>query len=372
MGVMGMAITTAGVHLEATFSRMSARRLLIFGGIGLILGGMLFGDIFAVFGLHQNAGHTSAVLLAAAQAVGHQNPAAVRGAFAEIGDLLEDHGTKVDTHAHMIDVGYLALLLALIQPYVAWSAKVKKRLAKCFLLAAVLLPIGIFLIHYVRLSYSPFTFIGWASILADMAGALLILALLGEAWGLGIFLRGRSTVPLEAELAEDNAAWEERALLAGGTLLVLLGFTYGAWYAARNLSEQEKRETAILRNMLDQGREPAESAVPVGAYGQLQAEKAVEIAAHAHLIEFGILAMLLSLVQPYVFLTPRWKRRWVRLLLLGSLLLPVFVLLELKLGLVAGGIADAGGLMVVIALIAMLVGVLRSTGALDAQAGSPA
>jgi len=59
----------------------------------------------------------------------------------------------------------------------------------------------------------------------------------------------------------------------------------------------------------------------------------------------------------------------VKLLLIGSVILPVFVLLELKLGLLAGGIADVGGLMVVVALIAMLVGVLRYSGGIDAQSG---
>jgi hypothetical protein len=78
---------------------------------------------------------------------------------------------------------------------------------------------------------------------------------------------------------------------------------------------------------------------------------------------------LLSFVQPYVFLSPVWQRRWVLVLLTGSVTLPVFVLLELKLGLVAGGIADMGGLMVIVALLGMLVGVLRYTGSLDAVSG---
>ena len=39
---------------------------------------------------------------------------------------MEDRGTKVDAHVHMIDAGYLALLLALIQPYVALSACQRK------------------------------------------------------------------------------------------------------------------------------------------------------------------------------------------------------------------------------------------------------
>jgi CheY-specific phosphatase CheX len=56
----------------------------------------------------------------------------------------------------------------------------------------------------------------------------------------------------------------------------------------------------------------------------------------------------------------------VKTLLGGSVILPVFVLLELKLGLLAGGIADLGGLMVIIGLIGMLVGILRYSGHLDA------
>jgi len=42
------------------------------------------------------------------------------------------------------------------------------------------------------------------------------------------------------------------------------------------------------------------------------------------------------------------------------------VLLELKLGLVAGGIADVAGLLVIIALLAMWIGILRYTGEIDA------
>jgi hypothetical protein len=43
---------------------------------------MLFGDIFAVFVLHQNGGQTGLALLAAARAVAAQDPSAVNAAFA--------------------------------------------------------------------------------------------------------------------------------------------------------------------------------------------------------------------------------------------------------------------------------------------------
>jgi hypothetical protein len=365
-----MATTTVSSDRGATFAPMSARRLLVFAGIALVAGGMLFGDLFAVFVLHQNGGRTGETLLAAAQAAAARDPAGVRAAFARIGSLLEDRGTKVDAHVHMTDAGYLALLLALVQPYVALPSERKKNLAKLFIAGGVLLPVGIFLIHYVGLAHSPFPVIGWASVVADSAGALLLIAVLGEAWGLWKYFRDNRAASLEPESAPDEGG-PSRALLSGGTLLVLLGFLYGAWYAAIDLDSQEKQETTILTALADQSASGNSLAMSqsVNDYGMLAATKAVSVAAHSHAIEFGLLAMLLSFIQPYVYLSESWKRRWIRVLLVGSIILPVFVLLELKLGLVAGGIADIGGLMVIIALIGMLVGVVRYSGRFDRGGG---
>jgi hypothetical protein len=351
-----------------TFAPMSARRLLIFGGIALVAGGMLFGDIFAVFVLHQNGGETGRALLAASEAASAGNSKAVKETFERIGGLLEDRGTKVDAHVHMTDAGYLSLLLALLQPWVALPQRRKKILAGLFVASGLLLPVGIFLIHYVGLGYSPFAAIGWASVVADSAGALLIVVLFAEAYGFWRFLRGNERS--QPELPEDRT-WERRVLMSGGTLLILLGFVYGAWYAGVDLYQHEARESLILKKMLDAASSGGGgTVVEVASYGSLAAEKAVKIAAHSHAIEFGLLAMLLSFVQPYVYLAERWKRRWVITLLAGSVILPVFVLLELNFGLVAGGMADLGGLLVVIALVGMLVGVLRYCGRLDAALGA--
>ena len=344
---------------------MSATRLLMFGGIALIVAGMLFGDIFAVFVLHQNGGRTGEMLLAAAKAAADRNTAGVRQAFADVGALLEDRGTKIDTHVHMTDAGYLALLLALVQPYVALPSQRKKRLAQIFLLGSVMLPIGIFLIHYVGLAYSPFSVIGWASVLADTGGAILIAVAIAELWGIWKF-SGSERVNSELE-TPPASGWASRALLSGGTLLILLGFLYGAWYAAFDLYPHEQSEVRILNTLADQATaaDRAGMTLTVNDYGGLAAARAVSIAAHSHIIEFGLLGLLLSFVQPYVFLSETWKRRWVGMFLVGSVLLPIFVLLELQLGLIAGGIADVAGLLVVIALIGMLAGVLRYTGRVD-------
>src|SRR6202165_1027349 len=139
-----------------SFEQMRPPRLYIFGGIALIAAGLLFGDIFAIFILHQNAGRQGEALIAASRAVAAGNAAAVNDAFSHLGDILEDRGTKVDAHVHMIDAGYLALLLALVQPYIAFSRRTEKTLAGMFLGCGILLPVGIFLIHYVGLTGSPF------------------------------------------------------------------------------------------------------------------------------------------------------------------------------------------------------------------------
>jgi hypothetical protein len=156
-------------------------------------------------------------------------------------------------------------------------------------------------------------------------------------------------------------------LLSGGCLLILAGFLHGAWYSWHDLYRLDARETVLLRGMIDN---PSDAAVAVNGYGALQGERAVNIAAHSHVIDFGILALLLAFIQPYVDLSERWRRRWTMVLLSGSAILPVFVFLELRLGLTAGGIADFGGLLVIIALLGMLTGVVRYTGRFDGSEGA--
>jgi len=346
------------------FAPMSARRLYIFGGISLIAGGLLFGDIFAVFILHQNAARQGEALIAASRAIASGNAAAVNESFSHLGNVLEDRGTKVDAHVHMIGAGYLALLLALVQPYIGLSRQTKKLLAAFFIAGGVFLPLGIFLIHYIGLAGSPFSAIGWASLLADCAGALLIFVLILQASGFWKYVQSRQLS--EPELPDEDSM-PRRALLTGGTILVLLGFLHGAYYAGTLLYEHERTEIAILQHLISAatvGNLEA-AAAEVNNFGNLAGARAVNIAAHSHIIEFGLLAMLLSFVQPFVFLSEKWKRRWVKLLLGGSVILPVFVLLELKLGLLAGGVADIGGLMVMVSLVGMLVGILRYSGGLD-------
>ena len=324
----------------------------------------------AVFVLHQNAARVGTSLAAAAHAALAGDGAVVRASFQDVGAFLENRGTKVDTHVHMIDFGYLALMLAILQPWIAFSEATKRRLAWIFLAGAGLLPVGVFLIHYIGLAYSPLQTIGWASIFADLGGLLVLIATLGLLLGLGKHFRSQGSAAVQDALLLDRSA-PGRLLLAGGMVLVLAGFLHGAYYAGVDLYRHEALDTSILTDMAKAAAANDATVVDrsLEAYGRLQGDKAVKIAAHAHSIEFGLLAILLAFFQPYVSLRERWKLRWAGVLLLGSVLLPVCVLMELQYGLLAGGLADFGGLLVILALLAMWIGILRYSGQLDAQTG---
>src|SRR5215469_11623475 len=348
---------------------LGARRLLLLGGIGLIIVGMIFGDIFAVFILHQNASRVGESLAGAAHAALAGDAAVAQSRFQNVGAFLENRGTKVDTHVHLIDFGYLALLLAILEPWIAFSPSAKSRIAWLFLLGAWLLPIGVYLIHYVGLSYSPFQSIGWASVFADFGGFLVIVAVLACLAGLWKHFRAPSLQLQKDELMTTCVA-ATPMLLSGGVVLIVLGFFTGAIYAGFDLYKHEGQDFMNLSEIATAAASNDAKTVDraLNDYGQLQGDKAVKIAAHAHAIEFGLLAMMLAFFQPYVALSETWRRRWAAILLLGSLMLPVCVFLELRYGLVAGGLADVGGLLVVLALLAMWVGIVRYTGRLDAGA----
>jgi hypothetical protein len=353
---------------RTAFRPLSARRLLTLAGIGMILGGMVFGDIFAVFVLHQNAARVGASLAAAARSAEAGDAAAVASHFKSTGEFLENRGTKVDTHVHLTAFGFLALMLALVQPWVSLSEAIRRRLAWLLVFGGVQLPVGVFLIHYVGLAYSPLQAIGWASIFADLGGLMVLAAMVGYLAGIGQHFRAKQPPPPDKLLRDRStpAQW----LLAGGLGLILAGFLHGAYYAGVDLYRHETEDYTILAQMSSgaAARNSAQINQALTAYGQLQGDKAVKIAAHAHIIEFGLLAMLLAFFQPYVQLREVWKRRWAGVLLSGSFLLPICVLMEMKYGLLAGGIADLGGLLVILALLAMWIGILRYTGSVDAMA----
>jgi hypothetical protein len=341
-------------------------RLFVIGGMLLVIAGMIFGDIYAIFILHPNVADIGREMSAAVTAAAVGDAESVFTHFGAVGSFLENAGTKKDTHVHIIHAGYLAFLLAFLQPWVALERQTKVRLAKVFLWASVILPTSIFTIHYVGLLYSPLQSIGWASIFADLSGLVLILVLAVELAGIWRYMRGNGDRHGAVRSLDGK---NSRTLLAGGVILVLVGFLLGLYYAAVHLEEHELRELIILGDLLKQVSMQATEAINHGlvAYGGLQEERAIMIATHAHIVEMGFLALMMAIVQPFVFLSPGWRRRLVWMMLGGAALLPIAIYSERWFGLLAGGVADFAGLLVILAMFGMLFGVLRHTGKMDAE-----
>ena len=350
-----------------------AQRLLVIGGILLIASGMLFGDIFAMFILHPNNARIGEAMYAAAQLIPAGDADAILGHFMAIGGFLENRGTKVDTHTHIIHMGYIALLLAMLQPWVALSATAKRRAAWLFIVSAILLPVSIFSIYYVGLAYSPLGHIGWGSIFADLFGALLAVALLIQLWGLCCYGKGRRGEPQAkpSYIGSHNGA--ARALLVGGLLLLVSGFFYGAGYAAWTQSGAASSEVDILKDIVTHaaGSQQALVDADFGAFGQFQMYRAINIAVHTHINEMGILLLLMSFVQGFIHYSERTRRRWAQLAVISGFGLPIGILMEIKLGIVGRMCADFFGFTMIVSLIAMLFGLLRHTGACDAEQGEP-
>jgi hypothetical protein len=366
---------------EATPASLEARdplgsgsqRLLAIGGILLVASGMLFGEIFAMFVLHPNNARIGEAMYAAARLIPAGDADGILGHFTAVGGFLENRGTKVDAHSHMIHMGYIALLLAILQPWVALSATTRRRAAWLFIVSAFLLPVAIFSIYYVGLAYSPLGVIGWGSIFADLFGALLALAMVIQLWGLWRHSRGqgKSAAKLSYIGSNNTAA---RALLVGGLLLLVSGFLYGAGYAAWTQSGAGSSEVAILKDIVTHaaGSQQAQVDADFGAFGEFQMYRAINIAVHTHINEMGILLLLMSLVQNFVLYSDSTRRRWAQLAVVSGFGLPVGILLEINFGIIGSILADLFGFTMIVSLMAMLFGLLRHTGARDAEKGAGA
>lgn len=350
-----------------------AQRVLAVGGLLAIAGGMLFGDVFAMFVLHPNNARIGQAMYEAALMIPAGDTEGILSRFTAIGGFLENRGTKVDAHSHWIHMGYIALLLAILQPYIDFRSGSKLKLAWLFVLSAFLLPVSIFAIHYVGLAWSPLEHIGWASIFADLFGFLLGVAVALSLWGLWRHWR-LSAVPVEGPRFLHSDEGASRTLLVGGLLLLVWGFLYGAAYAAWGISGAGVAETDILRNIVTHAAAEESGALNAAfaAYGEYQMYRAINVATHTHINEMGILLLLLSFIQPFVYYSDVWKRRWARTAVAGAFLLPVGILMEIKFGIVGSVVADLSGFIAIIALMAMLFGLLRYTGVRDHQRGGGA
>ena len=333
-------------------------RLLIFGGIALLLVNMLLGEAFAIFISHVANGEIREVWIRIIEAARSGNVDALGVHFSRIETLLDYRGRIMNTHSHVGAFGMLALLFALLQPLLNLTGRTRLWLAACLIAGGFIQALFVFVSHYTG---------PWAYWVSDLGALLVIVAVGGTLAGL---LRARSIAAngSSTNLLRDSLQLPAGLLLArGGALLILIGMLGGLVYAAVFSFQHEPALFQALEAMLaavpDSGA--GDPRALVMDYRGLNSRIAILAAAHSHAIEMGILALLLAPVQGLLFLTNSTRILWARVFLAGAYLLPFFIFNATIYGLRSAAFADLSGFAVMVALLAMLAGLVRRTGADD-------
>src|SRR5690349_260897 len=115
---------------------MSARQILLLGGIALAILGMSYGLWYAVFAEHQALDGIGHSLASGFQAAADRNSAARESSLLEYRQAKYAYDRQVDVHGHWIG-------LAIAFDHVALSEKLKQLLAWALLLGAALFPFGV-------------------------------------------------------------------------------------------------------------------------------------------------------------------------------------------------------------------------------------
>jgi hypothetical protein len=122
---------------------MSARRLLLFGGVALAILGMSYGLWYAVFAEHQALDGIGHSLASGFQAAAERNSVARESLLLQYRQAKYAYDRQVDVHGHWIGLAMLMIVLAIAFDHVVLSEKLKRLLAWALLLGAALFPLGV-------------------------------------------------------------------------------------------------------------------------------------------------------------------------------------------------------------------------------------
>jgi len=156
-----------------------SRKLLLYGGLGLVIWGMSYGLWYALFGEHQ-ALEAMGVELASGFADAAQGKIAeAHSAVAEYGRIKFNYVRQVDVHSHWGGLAMMLIALAVTFDGVAFDERKRYFLALILVAGSALFPLGVIL----QTATSGF----FPSALAITGAVLVIVGLALAAWG---FARG--------------------------------------------------------------------------------------------------------------------------------------------------------------------------------------
>jgi dipeptide/tripeptide permease len=153
---------------------MSARQLLLFGGIALAILGMSYGLWYAVFAEHQALDGIGVSLTTGFQAAAQRNPADAEKALLQYQHAKYNYDRQVDVHGHWLGLSMLLIVLAIASDQVSIAEKRKFLLALGLLLGSVLFPFGVLMQTWSHGTLPrALAIVGSALVIASLAGMVL-------------------------------------------------------------------------------------------------------------------------------------------------------------------------------------------------------
>ncbi len=153
-----------------------SRKLLIAGGLALLLWGMGYGLWYAVFDEHQTLQKMGGSLAMGFAHAAGRNLAEANAAFDTYSATRFEYVREVDVHSHWSGLAMLLILLGVVFDRVVWEERRRLILAAMLVGGSVLFPLGVIL-----QTLDPGAF---PRVLAAGGSGLVILALACVAWGM--------------------------------------------------------------------------------------------------------------------------------------------------------------------------------------------
>jgi hypothetical protein len=122
---------------------MSARQVLLIGGIVLAIVGMSYGFWYAVFAEHQALDGIGQSLASGFQAAAERNSSGAQKALLQYREAKYAYDRQVDVHGHWIGLSMLLIVVAIASNRIALPDKPKLLLAWTLVLGSGLFPLGV-------------------------------------------------------------------------------------------------------------------------------------------------------------------------------------------------------------------------------------
>jgi hypothetical protein len=322
-------------------------RLLLVGGLILVMAGLMTGEVFALLLSHTLNADLRTAWEDVLALAGKADVDAIPLRFDEIHGLATRRARAMSLHSHFGPYGLLAAGLALCKTRLGAPGRYDLP-ATVFLLAGGL-------VQSVGFLSLPYGTNGWLTA-SNAGGTMLVL-------GIALYIPGLLPVTGRADPMPHSAEAGGK-LLRTGVVLVFLGLVGGLFLAWRHVFFEEPALHAALRGLIGSieagDEETALSMYTV--YKSTQVRMAITAASHSHAVAFGFLMIVAALATQHLRLTPGWRNAAYTLIAAGGLLLPVFVYLAPRYGYVFALCADSAGGLVLLGLLIVLFGLIPRRG----------